>query len=115
MKFYSYDRCGTCKKALKFLQQNGIECQPIDIVSKPPSKKELKSMLSYYPVKKLFNTSGQLYRQMSIKDKLPDLTQDDALDLLAKNGKLIKRPFVLGDGFGLIGFKDVEWQQVFDS
>ena len=115
MKFYSYGRCGTCKKAIAYLKAQGQSCDPIDIVEHPPAKKELKQMLSYYPLKKLFNTSGQLYREMSLKEKVAHMSDDEAVDLLARHGKLIKRPFVLAKDFGLVGFKESEWQDVFGS
>ena len=111
LKVYSYERCSTCKKALAWLKSNGKEAQVLPIVERPPSKAELQQMLGYVgELKRLFNTSGELYREMQLSQKLPSMTQDDALNLLAAHGKLVKRPFVLGDGVGCVGFKEDEWQ-----
>lgn len=114
MKVYQYKRCSTCVKALKFLDKKNISYDSIDIIENPPSKKELKFMLESYSgdIKKLFNTSGVLYRSMKIKDKLPKMTTNEALDLLSKNGKLIKRPFVINNNNSLVGFKEDEWKKV---
>ena len=110
LKVYSYERCSTCKKALAWLKSKGKEAQVLPIVEQPPSKEELKQMLSYVgDLKRLLNTSGELYREMQLSQKLPSMTQDDALNLLAAHGKLVKRPFVLGHGVGCVGFKEDEW------
>lgn len=114
MKVYSYKNCGTCKKALKYLDEKGIEYKEIAIRETPPSVAELKKVLKEVgELKKLFNTSGQDYRKMDIKSKLPDLSQDEALKLLASNGNLIKRPFVVSKDFLTTGFKQDVWDQVF--
>jgi len=115
VKVYEYNRCGTCKKALKFLDGKKVKYKTIPIRETPPSKAELKKMLKAYDgeIKRLFNTSGQDYRAMGIKDKIKDMTENQAIDLLSKNGNLIKRPFVLGSGFCLVGLKQDEWDQVF--
>ena len=113
MKVYEYKTCSTCKKALKYLNDKGVEFEKIDIASKPPSKKELKMMLSFYDgnIKKLLNTSGQVYRQMGLKDKLASMSDIDVIDLLSKDGKLCKRPFLISDDFGLVGFKQDQWDE----
>lgn len=118
VKVYEYAGCSTCKKALKFLEANKVKFQKIPIVEQPPTKVELKAMLQFLKaaggdLKKLFNTSGLLYKEMKISEKFPTMTEADALDLLAKNGKLIKRPFVLGKDFGVVGFKEDQWEKLF--
>ena len=106
LKIYEYKNCGTCKKALKFLDSEEVSYKKIPIRETPPSKAELKKMLNYMDgeLKKLFNTSGQDYRAMNMKEKLPKLTETQALELLAKNGNLVKRPFILGKDWGVVGF-----------
>lgn len=113
LKVYEYKNCGTCKKALKFLESKGIEYKKIAIRDTPPKKTELKKMLGHMngEIKRLFNTSGQDYRAMGLKDKIKDMKQTEALDLLSQNGNLVKRPFVLADDWGTVGFKEDEWKQ----
>lgn len=113
LRVYQYDGCSTCKNALKFLTAKKAAFESIPIVEKPPTLAELKKMLAYYDGKlgKLFNTSGQVYREMKLGEKLSSMSESEALALLAKNGKLVKRPFVLGDGFGFVGFKEDEWKK----
>lgn len=110
---YQYSTCSTCRKALKFLDEAGLDFKAKDIVSNPPSRVLLGKAhkLSGQPIKKLFNTSGQSYRDGGFKDKLPTMTEDEALAALAADGKLIKRPLVLGDGFVLVGFREDEWRE----
>lgn len=118
MKIYEYNGCSTCKKALKFLKDHKANFEQISIVDTPPSKSELKKMLSFIRArgddfKKLFNTSGVLYREMKISDRLKaGMTESEALDLLAANGKLIKRPFLLTDDAGAVGFNEDEWKKL---
>ena len=110
LKVYQYDGCSTCKKALKFLDQKGIAYERLPIVDQPPTEAELKKMLeSVGDLKRLFNTSGQLYREMGMSEKLKTLTEAQALKLLAKHGKLIKRPFALNSKAALVGFNESEW------
>ena len=112
MNLYQYPKCSTCRKAVKFLNDNNIEFASIDITQKPPTKAELKNMLASYDgdIRKLFNTSGIQYRELKMKDKLPTMTAKEAIDLLAENGKLIKRPFLLNaDKQGIVGFKEEAW------
>ena len=113
MKVYEYKTCSTCKKALKYLNDKGVKYEKIDIASNPPSKKELKKMLGFYEgnIKKLLNTSGQVYRQMGLKDKLASMSDLDVIDLLSNDGKLCKRPFLIADDFGLVGFKQDLWDE----
>lgn len=115
VKVYAYANCSTCKNALKFLTQKKVEFDEIPIVDSPPTLSELKKMLKLLggDLKRLFNTSGVLYREMGIAEKLKSLTEAQALALLAANGKLVKRPFVLTATSGLVGFKQDEWKREF--
>jgi arsenate reductase len=115
VKVYEYSGCSTCKKALKFLDQKKVAYEKIAIVDQPPTVAELKKMLGHQKgeLKKLFNTSGQLYREMKISEKLPSLSEGEALKLLSSHGKLIKRPFLLTDQSGLVGFQEAEWKKLF--
>jgi len=119
MKVYEYKACSTCQKALKFLDAMKIPYEKIPIVDQPPSLSELKQMLEYLKAdgetfKKLFNTSGVQYRELKISDKIKaGLTEAEALKLLAQNGKLIKRPFVLAKNGGAVGFDLVVWTGLF--
>ena len=111
-KVYEYAGCSTCRKALKFLDARKIPYEKHDITSIPPSPAELKAMLKQVKeVRKLFNTSGLAYKEMRLSEKLPGMSEKEALDLLAHNGRLVKRPFVLGSDFGLVGFKEEEWKE----
>ncbi len=113
IKVYCYERCTTCKKALKWLDDNKIKYELIDIKGSNPDKATIKSAYekSGQPLKKFFNTSGQLYRGMELSKKLPDMSEDDQLNLLASDGMLVKRPLVIGDDFVLLGFKEADWQE----
>ena len=113
LKVYAYKGCSTCKNALKFLDAEGVDYQELAIRETPPSKTELKTMLKVYggELRKLFNTSGQDYRALGIKDKLPTLSTDEALDLLAANGNLVKRPFAIAGKSGIVGFKEPDWKE----
>jgi arsenate reductase len=110
-KVYEYAKCSTCQKALEFLDRKKIKYQKIAIVDQPPTEAELRKMLAFLggELKKLFNTSGIQYREMGMSEKLKTLTEGEAIRLLSKNGKLIKRPFLLGDRSGAVGFKEAEW------
>lgn len=113
-KVYAYAGCDTCRNALKFLKERGVKPEVIPIREQPPAKAELKRMLGIYggQVRKLFNTSGQDYRALGLGEKLPTLSEAAALDLLAKNGNLVKRPFVLTPDGGVVGFKEAEWEKL---
>ena len=114
IKVYSYSKCSTCRKAVKFLDARGVQYEEAPIVETPPSKAELAQMLkSVGEIKKLFNTSGELYREMKMSEKLPKLTTDEALTVLSKYGKLVKRPFVLTPKTGLVGFDEKAWRAAF--
>lgn len=112
IKFYQYKKCSTCVKASKFLISKKVAFKDIAIVETPPTKTELKTMLKAYEgnIKKLFNTSGVMYRELNMKDKISTMSDTDAIDLLSKNGKLIKRPFLLTLKGSLVGFKEDEWK-----
>ena len=108
---YQYPKCGTCRKALRWLEARGVETTSIDIVEEPPSKTALQRhwKTSGLPVRKLFNTSGQSYRQGGFKEKLATMSDAEAIAALAADGKLIKRPIVVGDGFVLVGFDEAAY------
>lgn len=112
---YHYPACDTCKKAIKWLKEHNIAHQLVDIVEKPPSQKLLSTLLKEtgLPVSKLFNTSGKLYREGGYKEKLPKMSEKEAVSALAAHGKLIKRPLVVGDGAHLVGFKEAEYKAAF--
>jgi len=112
VKVYEYSKCSTCRKALNFLERHDITYEKVPIVETPPTKTELKKMLALQGgnLKKLFNTSGEVYRALKISEKLPLMSESAALDLLASNGKLIKRPFALVGDKGMVGFNEDEWK-----
>ncbi|MBD7914257.1 arsenate reductase family protein [Clostridium sp. Sa3CUN1] len=111
--FIEYPRCTTCRKAKKYLEENKIDFVDRHIVEENPSKDELKEWLnkSGLPIKKFFNTSGVLYREMQLKDKVKELPEDELLDILASNGMLVKRPIVIKENTVLVGFKEEEWNE----
>lgn len=113
IKVLVYRRCSTCRKALKWLEQNNIAFEERSIVEENPTFEELKEWhaKSGLPLKKFFNTSGNIYKQMNLKDKLGDMSEEEQLRLLASDGMLVKRPLVVGDDFVITGFKESEWQQ----
>lgn len=111
LKFYTYSKCSTCRKAQKFLDANKVAYKEIPIDQTAPTKTELKNMLKAVgELKRLFNTSGQIYREKKLSAKLPTMSQSDAFDMLSKEGKLVKRPFVVGEDTFLVGFKEEEWK-----
>ena len=111
IKFICYPKCTTCQKAKKWLDENKIEYSIRDIKEDNPSFDELSAWykISELPLKKFFNTSGLLYKSMELKTKLPKMSEDEQLKLLATDGMLVKRPLVVGDNFVLVGFKESEW------
>ena len=111
MKIYTYKNCSTCRKATKWLEARGLDFEELPIRETPPSKSELKTMLGHYDgeLRRLFNTSGGDYRELDLKDRLPEMAQEEAFELLSNRGNLVKRPFLLGKNFGLVGFKEAEW------
>ena len=114
MLFVNYPKCGTCRKARKVLEEKGIVYEDRNIKEQNPTADELKKWIekSGLPIKKLFNTSGMLYRQMGLKDKLPDMSEQEMIELLATDGMLVKRPILVTEDKVLVGFKQAEWEQV---
>jgi len=112
MKFYGYSKCGTCRKAQKFLDDKKVAYQFVDVTETPPPKKVLKQAMAQYGLKKLFNTSGQQYKELNIKDKLKSMTEAEAVDLLASNGRLVKRPVAVDGDAVTVGFDPEEYKRV---
>lgn len=108
-----YRKCSTCIKALNWLEEHKVEFTERPIKEEHPTYEELKLWYerSGLPLKKFFNTSGLLYKEMELKDKLPQMTEDEQLRLLATNGMLVKRPLVVGDDYVLTGFREQEWEE----
>ena len=113
IKVYCYSRCSTCKKALKWLDDKNVDYKLIDIIEYNPDEKTLCQLYkkSGLPLKKFFNTSGQLYREMELSKKLPDMSEDEMLKLLASDGMLVKRPILITSEIVLTGFKEEEWEK----
>ena len=111
--FICYEKCSTCKKAEKWLNDNGIACQKRLINEDRPTKEELKKWvpLSGRELKKFFNTSGKLYRELDVKNRLKSMSDEEIYDLLASDGMLVKRPILVGKKTVLSGFKEEEWQK----
>ena len=111
VKFICYTKCGTCQKAKKWLDDNQIEYEFRDIKLDNPTLDELTKWYkkSGLPLKKFFNTSGLLYKSLDLKNKLPTMTEDEMLGLLASDGMLVKRPLLVGEDFVLVGFKEDEY------
>ena len=111
--FIEYPKCTTCQKAKKWLDENGIEYSDRHIKEDNPTYDELKKWheMSGLPLKKFFNTSGLLYKSMNLKDKIPEMSEDEQLKLLASDGMLVKRPLIVGDDYTLTGFKAEEWDK----
>jgi len=107
-----YDRCSTCRKALKWLDEQHIEYEPRDIAGRNPSRKELEAFCkaSGLPLTKFFNTSGKKYRELNLKEKLKTMSEDEMLDLLASDGMLVKRPILSEGRLVLVGFREEEWR-----
>ena len=113
MLFICYPKCSTCQKAKKFLNEHNIEFAERHIVEDNPSYDEIKEWYqkSGLPLKKFYNTSGLLYKEMQLKDKLPAMSEEEQLQLLATNGMLVKRPIVVDGDIVLVGFKEAEWAE----
>ena len=109
-----YPKCSTCRKAKKWLDDRGISYEDRHIAEQNPNVQELKEWRerSGLPLKKFFNTSGMLYKEMKLKDKLAEMSEEEQLRLLATNGMLVKRPLVIGEDYVLVGFKEKEWETV---
>ena len=111
MLFIEYPKCSTCKKAKKHLEELGVSFEDRHIVEENPTKEELTEWISVsgYPVKKFFNTSGMKYRELGLKDRLPQMTAEATIELLATDGMLVKRPLLIDGDRILVGFKEAEW------
>ena len=114
LKVYEYKNCGTCRKALKYLAGRAVAFVTVPIREQPPTKEELNKMLKIYQgnIRKLFNTSGQDYKKMNLKDKLAMMNEAEAIELLSTNGNLVKRPFALTKTGGVVGFDEEEWKKL---
>ena len=112
--FIEYPKCSTCQKAKKWLEQNNIEFEDRHIVESNPTKEELKKWIkqSGYDIKKFFNTSGMKYKELNLKEKLPNMTDDEKIEVLSKDGMLVKRPLIITDDLILVGFREKEWEQL---
>ena len=113
MIFLCYEKCSTCQKAKRFLESAGVTFEQRDIKGQRPNEEELAAWhkLSGLPLKRFFNTSGQVYRALELKERLPHMTEEDQLTLLAGDGLLVKRPMLIGEDFVLVGFKEAEWKE----
>lgn len=113
MQFIEYQRCSTCKKAEKWLKEHNISYEDRPIKEQNPSREELAEWhgRSGLPLKRFFNTGGNRYKELELKDKLPTMSEEEQLDLLAADGMLVKRPLIVGEGFVLIGFREAEWEE----
>lgn len=111
--FVCYPKCSTCKKAKSFLNDNNIEVEERDIKEDRPGQEELKKWIdrSGLPIKRFFNTSGMKYRELNLKDRLEDMTDDEKIELLSTDGMLVKRPILIKNDIVLVGFKEKEWQE----
>ena len=114
IKFICYHKCTTCQRAKKWLDDNKIEYELRDIKLDNPTIEELTEWYnkSGLPIKKFFNTSGLLYKSLDLKNKLPTMSEDEMLNLLATDGMLVKRPLLIGDNFVLVGFKEAEYGKI---
>ena len=113
LKFICYPKCTTCQKAQKWLDAKGVGYEARDIKNERPTYEELSLWykMSGLPLRKFFNTSGLLYKSLALKEKLPDMSEEEMLRLLATDGMLVKRPLFIGDDFVLVGFKAEEWEE----
>ena len=114
MLFVNYPKCSTCRKAKKWLDEHDIEYESKHIVEDNPTAEELREWweISELPLKRFFNTSGMKYRELKLKDKLPEMSHDEQLNLLASDGMLVKRPIIVDNDIVLVGFKQKEWEEI---
>ncbi|MBO0992077.1 arsenate reductase family protein [Bacillus sp. SD088] len=117
LRFYWYPKCGTCRKAKKWLDEHGVEYEEIHIVEQPPSRNEVEKLYqaSGLPLKKFFNTSGRKYRELGLKDKIGTASEDELLEILSSDGMLIKRPIVTDGQTVTVGFKEEEFNNTWTS
>mgnify|MGYP002801154435 CR=1 FL=1 len=115
MLLVCYPKCSTCKKAEKWLEAKGIDFEKRDIKTENPSAEELKEwhQKSGLPLKRFFNTSGNLYKEMKLKDRLPEMSEEEQIQLLSTDGMLVKRPILVDGDAVLVGFKEKEWEEKF--
>ncbi|QPJ64880.1 MAG: arsenate reductase family protein [Candidatus Nitrohelix vancouverensis] len=112
MKFYGYNKCGTCRKAKKFLEEQGVSFTEYDITETPPPKSALKRAIKERGIKKLFNTSGVQYKELKMKDKVGSMSEAEALEILSTNGRLVKRPIAFDSDSVTVGFNEDEYRSV---
>lgn len=117
MLFIQYPKCSTCKKAAAWLKEREISYESRDIKENNPTADELKAWIakSGLPMRKFFNTSGQIYRELNLKDKLDTMTDEEMIKLLAGNGMLVKRPLLIGENTVCVGFKESDWEKIFKN
>ena len=113
MLFVNYPKCSTCRKAKNWLDEHNIDYESRHIVEDNPTASEIEEWYnkSDLPLKRFFNTSGKIYRENNLKDKIPDMSEQEQFDTLATNGMLVKRPILVGEDFVLVGFKVAEWEE----
>ena len=113
LTYYGYPKCGTCRKAKKWLEMNEVDFNELDITQNPPTENELSEIIaaSELELKKFFNVSGMKYRELNLKDKLPTMSDEEKIHLLSSDGMLIKRPLVYGDGKVTLGFNEDEFEK----
>ena len=116
IKFYGYNKCSTCLKAKKLLNESGVKFQDIDITINPPSRELLEDILKFsdYELKDLFNKSGQLYRELNMKEKVTQMSKSELIDLLSQNGKLVKRPIIVNGKKFTLGFDLEKIKQILE-
>ena len=114
MLFICYEKCSTCRKAQKWLEEKGVSYTLRPIKEENPTIDELRTWqtMSGLPMRRFFNTSGMLYRELQLKDKLPAMTDEEMLALLAGDGMLVKRPLLIGEDFVKVGFREQEWEEI---
>lgn len=114
LTYYEYPKCTTCRKAVKWLEENEIKVKKVNIAETPPSEETLAEIVtaSGLELKKFFNTSGKVYRELNLKDKLASMTDEEKIALLASDGMLIKRPIIFGNGKATVGFKEETFEEM---
>ncbi|EGQ2955344.1 TPA: arsenate reductase family protein [Staphylococcus pseudintermedius] len=117
IKFYQYPNCTTCKKAAKFLSDNGVSFEPIDITQHTPTKEEFRQIIQKtdLEIKKFFNTHGAKYKELNLKDRLGEMSDEEKLELLASDGMLVKRPLAVSGDTVTVGFKEADYRDIWVS